>query len=112
MRIVLLLTAVLVYSVAFAQESDDSANDDTRAMCIAVLLPALVATNQVEPDYNLAASNLMIQAHTIRATGLNCFMNLEGNLYHVFVSFGEPSASYVVAYGIQDFNTWDASVFL
>ena len=89
MRIVLLLTAVLVYSVAFAQESDDSANDDTRAMCIAVLLPALVATNQVEPDYNLAASNLMIQAHTIRSTGLNCFMNLEGNLYHVFVSFGE-----------------------
>ena len=48
---------------------------------------------------------MMINAHTARAEGINCFINLEGALFHLFFSAnGERIEGIVVRYTLDSFN--------
>ena len=106
--VVLALTPFLVSGQDFNNEEDgiaDFANNETRALCVSILVPALVATGHLEPNTEPDFSTMMINAHTAREEGINCFMNLDGKLFHVFFSFvGERVEGVVFRYSLESFN--------
>ena len=86
---------------------NDYANNDTRALCVEMFMPALVATGHVTPGMEFNPSNLMINAHTARVEGLTCFMTYDNQLYFVFHDWGgKETGSLVVKYSIESFNSF------
>ena len=88
----------------------DYANNDTRALCIELFMPALVATGHVTSSTKFNPSNLMINAHTARAEGLTCFITYDNELYFVFHDWGgQKTSSMVVKYSLRSFDLFDFS---
>lgn len=105
---VLALTQLLAVGQEFNYEQEgieDFASNDTRALCVSMLVPALVATGHLEPNTEPDFSTMMINAHTARAEGINCFINLDGALFHLFFSVnGERIEGIVVRYTLDSLN--------
>ena len=88
----------------------DYANNDTRALCIEGFAPALIAAGYIKSreEIDISDGNLMINAHTGRAAGLNCFITYGNELYLVFIDWAEQkTSSMVVKYSPIAFELFD-----
>ena len=86
----------------------DFASNDTRALCVSMLVPALEATNMLplDPDF----STMAIYAHTARAEGINCFVGFNNLLYHVFFDInGANIEGFVTRYSLDAFSPFNIS---
>ena len=110
MRILAVLALVPLLAVGQELNSEpegmaDFANNDTRDLCLSTLVPALVASGFLDPDTEYDPSTMMINAHTGTAEGINCFMQLEGSMFHVFLRIvGERIEGLVLRYTLQSYN--------
>ena len=110
MRILAVLA--LIPLLAVGQESNsgqqniaDFANDDTRNVCLSTLVPVLVSSGFLAPDAEPDLSTMMLNAHTGTAEGVNCFMQLEGSMFHVFLRItAESVEGIVLRYSLQSYN--------
>ncbi len=106
----ILLVASAIGSVATAQEPEinDIANNDTRALCIegwGLVMDAagpLWARHIVEGN----RETMMIHAHTMRPGVLNCFITIDGKLFHLMLNLeGNGLPSMIVRYDVAEFTT-------
>ena len=100
-------------SEGFNYEADginDYASNDTRALCIDGFAPALIAAGYIKSreEIDISDGNLMINAHTGRAAGLNCFITYGNELYLVFHDWAEQkTSSMVVKYSLIGLKLFD-----
>ena len=88
----LLIAAYCVLWNAQAQENQgigDSASNDTRELCIAMVGWALPAVGAVDGLFE-EMPDMLIHAHTIREEGLNCFMTVNDVPYLIFARLDGP----------------------
>ena len=78
---------------------NDYASNETRAACITYFAPALMAAGYIQSreEIDISDGNLMINAHTGRAAGLNCFITYDNELYFFFIDWAEQKKSSMVA---------------
>ena len=85
----------------------DWANNDTRELCIAYT--GMVLREIGVTDFG-KGSDLMINAHTARKEGLNCFVTINNVPYLIFAKADSKyEQGFVVRYSIAGFNTFDLS---
>lgn len=110
MRILAVLALVPVLAVGQELNSEpegiaDFANSDTRDLCLSTLVPVLVASGFLAADAEPDLSTRMLNAHTATAEGINCFMQLEGSMFHVFLRLmGERVEGLVLRYTLESYN--------
>lgn len=104
-KLICLICALYSASIN-SQEANEFASNETRTMCIegwAHYMEVAGWESHIE-EGNL--DTLMISAHTMRQGNLNCFISIDGKLFHLLLNFEEEEPrGLLVRYEVSEFTS-------
>lgn len=102
-----MLTVAILFSLpSDAQKTNDIATNDTRSLCIGAIARAARVAGWQSHFEDGNRDTMMIHAHTMRPESINCFISIDGKMFHLLLFFeGEDMTGMLVRYEAIEFTS-------